>query len=99
VSFDDSQDLQRSRERLLKALSAVEASLEASVGIQAHLRIILDDADKSHALLKLESYHSRMNGHKRALIRLLKVSSGTSKLVSKIPSIFAYPENLILGSC
>jgi len=84
VTFNDLQDLQQARQRLLRALSAVESSIESLLGIQTHFDSIT--AQKTHdskksIYIELEVYQSRMKGHQRALIRLLEVSSGTSKLV------------------
>jgi hypothetical protein len=84
VTFNDSQELQQSRQRLLKALSAVESSIESSLGIQAHLDNIAGpdiDLGKQCTHIQLELFQSRMRGHQRGLMRLLDVSTGTSNLV------------------
>jgi len=84
VTFEDSQELQQSRERLLRALSAVESSIESSLGIQAHLDNIAGsdlDLGKERTQVQLELFQSRMRCHKRSLMRLLEVTTGTSNLV------------------
>jgi hypothetical protein len=68
----------------LKALSAVNSSLESSFGIQKHLNKISEQEDMldwENSVVELELFQSRMKGHERALLRLLEVSSGTSNLV------------------
>jgi hypothetical protein len=75
--------MQQSRQRLLRALSAVESGIEASFGIEAHLDSIWSQRaawNKESAHIELEIYQSRMSCHQRALTRLLEVSSGTLKL-------------------
>lgn len=84
VAFDDSQELQQSRQRLLRALSIIESSIESSLGVQAHLDSITGpdrDLGKQCTHIQLELFQSRMRGHKRGLMRLLEVSVGTSNLV------------------
>lgn len=84
VTFRDIQELQVSRERLLKARSVIESSIESSVGIEAHLYDcgeFREDPNKKYVRLELRNFQSRMKTHIRALERLLEVSSGTSNLV------------------
>lgn len=84
VAFSDSQELQVSRERLLKARSVIESSIESSIGIEAHLNDLgefSEDPNKKSSQLELQNLRSRMRSHIRALERLLEVSSGTSSLV------------------
>jgi hypothetical protein len=84
LTFSDSQELQVSRERLLKARAAIESNIESSIGIENHLNDLKElgeDSNQMSARLELRNFQSRMRGHLRALERLLEVSSGTSKLV------------------
>ena len=84
VAFSDSQELQLSRERLLKALSVIESSIESITGIQEHLNDLQERGallHKNHVQIELNLYQSRMRGHKRAFLRLLEVSQGISNLV------------------
>lgn len=85
VAFSDSQELQLSRKRLLRAFSAIESNLESLSGIRRHLDdLSVDSALSNHkqAQIELDQFQSRLKGHKRALHRLLELSSGTSNLVS-----------------
>ncbi|KAH6713197.1 hypothetical protein BKA61DRAFT_71586 [Leptodontidium sp. MPI-SDFR-AT-0119] len=87
VAFSDSQELQVSRERLLKARSVIESSIESSIGIEAHLNDLgefSEDPNKKSSQLELQNLRSRMRSHIRALERLLEVSSGTSNLLLKV---------------
>jgi hypothetical protein len=87
VTFSDSQELQVSRERLLKARSVIESSIESSIGIEGHLDDcgeFREDLNKKSARLELRNFQSRMKTHILALERLLEVSSGTSNLVCSL---------------
>src|SRR5277367_1333664 len=77
--------MQLLRERLFRALAAVESIAETLKGLKNHCA----DLEKLGFLFlrstvhaELEQFESRMRVHKRALLRLLNVSQGGLTLVS-----------------
>ena len=84
VRFSDSQEIQQGRERLLKALSAIESSLESAQGLEEHCKDLENLGllyFKDTIQAEIQQYKSRIRGHKRAVVRLLEVSQGSLNLV------------------
>ncbi|KAH8882491.1 hypothetical protein GQ53DRAFT_831382 [Thozetella sp. PMI_491] len=88
VTFNDSQELQLSRDRIFRAIAAVESSSDSCTGLEALMNDLHCTKDGGFAemttSLELKNIQARLTCHNRSLKRLLETSAGTSNLLLKI---------------
>ena len=79
IGFSDAHALQSMRRRILKAIEAVDQSLEvvASVGKVRHL---------ASAKVQLKVCENRFKNHRRVLLAIADLQHGTSEFVSTMVS-------------
>jgi hypothetical protein len=95
VSFQDSQNLQLLRQKLLRTSTVLDSCLEVVKGCEIHCRRLIASgmtAGGEQSLAELEVYKMQMQGHRLDLHRILQYSLGTSKLVRFCP-----PATLLYG--
>ncbi|KAI1324288.1 hypothetical protein F5Y16DRAFT_310848 [Xylariaceae sp. FL0255] len=100
VTFNDSQMFQQTKERLLRARSSIEQTMETLNGLQEHFSQISGQGlllDSNEIEIRLRVFHSRMRTYTRALDRLLSISESSSALLSNILS-FRNDEAIQLNS-
>lgn len=90
VSFQDSQDLQLLRQKLLRTSTVLDSCLEVVKGCEIHCRKLISlniTATGEQSLAEIDVYAKQMQGHRLELHRIIQYSLGTSKLVRYSPQI------------
>lgn len=87
VCFTSLQKLQLIRQRLLRSLLALESGLEMIRGCMELCEDFGDssgDPGKDHHHTQAKNYSSKMNGHRRRVLSLLRHIDGSANLVTNL---------------